>query len=53
VKLNFDGMQMEMEILPEANQLTKRLINTLLDSIATHGERYTSIGRPLCHGSWE
>jgi len=53
VKLNFDGMQMEMEILPKANKLTKRLINTLLDSIATHGEGYTSIGRPFGYGSWE
>ena len=53
MKLDFNCVQVEMNILSKSNQLTQRLIDTFLDMSIAHSKRDTSIGRSLLHGTWK
>lgn len=53
VHLYLDGMQVVVQELTEANELTQRIFNAFLERQFTNLNTDTSIRSSLLHGSWE
>ena len=53
MELDFDGVEVEVEVLPEADQLRQWLLNTLLDMRSTEHKGDATIRSLGLHGPWE